>query len=422
MDIFILSSSPGEISAWVKPLVKRLKEREPEARIIILLPPCPYASGKEEEVVKQIPEVSLVLGPKSALRFLFLGKAPENLYPLSKGVILHLGSDLFYSFLLSRKLAWPAFAYTHKFVAWKRYFKKFMVIDEKTKKYLLTRGIAEEQVAVVGNLMLDGVRPRFSREEFRNLWKIGSQKPVISLMPGSRPDHVKYMAPFFLRVAELIREEIPSAQFLMSKSPFTSRELYSRSLREGSGRVIEGTRGTISLPPFPSQARAEREGGKIVTGEGLEAFLIPGLPHDVMQVSDLILTIPGTNTAEAAFLGTPMIVVVALNKPELVPLYGFWGQVGRVPFLGRLLKRLVIRKFDRQVRFTSHPNKRVKREIVPEIRGVVRADDVARRAVSLLREPPVLKNMSAELKTVMGQPGAADKIIDLLEFSIPPSF
>jgi lipid-A-disaccharide synthase len=400
--IFIFTSSPGEISGWVKPLVKKLKEREPGIRLIVLLPPCQYASGKEEEVCKQIPEIDMVLGPKKALGFLFLGRAPKNLYPLSKGAILHLGSDLFYSVLLSKKLGWPAFAYTHKFVAWKRYFKKFMVIDEKTKKYLLSKGVKEEQVGVVGNLMLDAVQPQFSREEARNLWKLDPQEPVIGLMPGSRPAHVRYISPFFLKAAELIREEIPSAQFLMSKSPFVSQSLYAQSLREDEGRVIEGTKGKFKKD-------------KIITEKGLEVSFISGMPYDIMKVCDLILTIPGTNTAEAAFLGTPMVVAAPLHKPDLVPLYGFWGQVGRIPLLGKPLKRLVIRKFNKQIRFVAHPNKRVKREIAPEVRGIIRAGDVAEKAISLLKEPQALKKMSAELKAVMGQPGASDKIVALLK-------
>jgi hypothetical protein len=58
-DVVIVSNGPGELSTWVKPLVTQISETLPEARIIILLVPCPYASGEEEKVAASFPGVFL---------------------------------------------------------------------------------------------------------------------------------------------------------------------------------------------------------------------------------------------------------------------------------------------------------------------------------------------------------------------------
>ncbi|MBM3273959.1 MAG: lipid-A-disaccharide synthase, partial [Candidatus Sericytochromatia bacterium] len=45
-DIIIISNAPGELAAWVRPVVGDLRKRHPEARITVALVPCPYASGR----------------------------------------------------------------------------------------------------------------------------------------------------------------------------------------------------------------------------------------------------------------------------------------------------------------------------------------------------------------------------------------
>jgi lipid-A-disaccharide synthase len=69
-----------------------------------------------------------------------------------------------------------------------------------------------------------------------------------------------------------------------------------------------------------------------------------GLQYDIMQASDLAITIPGSNTAEMAGLGLPMVVALPLNKPESLPLEGIPGLIGRIPVFGPSLKRAAVLK------------------------------------------------------------------------------
>jgi lipid-A-disaccharide synthase len=51
VDILILSNGPGEVTTWVRPVVKALRAElgndRLQVRISVILSPCPHASGKE---------------------------------------------------------------------------------------------------------------------------------------------------------------------------------------------------------------------------------------------------------------------------------------------------------------------------------------------------------------------------------------
>ena len=53
-DILILSNGPGEVTTWVRPAVKALRQQlggDPSSvRISVVLSPCPNATGKEAAI------------------------------------------------------------------------------------------------------------------------------------------------------------------------------------------------------------------------------------------------------------------------------------------------------------------------------------------------------------------------------------
>ena len=69
-DILILSNGPGEITTWVRPVVKALRNKlghdRNNIRISVVLSPCSNASGKEADIALSYPEVDRV---QSALGF-----------------------------------------------------------------------------------------------------------------------------------------------------------------------------------------------------------------------------------------------------------------------------------------------------------------------------------------------------------------
>jgi lipid A disaccharide synthetase len=81
-----------------------------------------------------------------------------------------------------------------------------------------------------------------------------------------------------------------------------------------------------------------------------------------------------------------------------------------LPLIGRPIKRIAVRKALGRIEFTAIPNKRQRRFITPEIRGVLTAEDVAIKVLELLQDTKARDRISVELKEAMGRPGAADSV------------
>ncbi|MHC5827043.1 MAG: lipid-A-disaccharide synthase, partial [Nostoc sp.] len=66
VDILILSNGPGEVTTWVRPVVKALRQELGDdrsvVRISVVLSPCSNASGKEAAIALSYPEVDRVQG------------------------------------------------------------------------------------------------------------------------------------------------------------------------------------------------------------------------------------------------------------------------------------------------------------------------------------------------------------------------
>jgi lipid-A-disaccharide synthase len=82
--------------------------------------------------------------------------------------------------------------------------------------------------------------------------------------------------------------------------------------------------------------------GVVETDGGLRIQAYRGRQYDLMSVSDLAITIPGTNTVELSFFGVPMVVALPLNHPERIPLEGLVGLIGNLPKLGKEVKRRIL--------------------------------------------------------------------------------
>jgi lipid A disaccharide synthetase len=131
-----------------------------------------------------------------------------------------------------------------------------------------------------------------------------------------------------------------------------------------------------------------------------------------MAASDMIVTIPGTNTAEVAIIGTPMISIFPLDSSNMIPLEGIWEIIGKLPLLGYVFKKYYVKIMQKRIRFFAIPNIKTGRSIVPELLGKIQAVDVAEKVDALLNDTDTLKEMSGQLKAALGKPGAARMIAE----------
>ena len=99
-DLIIITNGPGELASWVKPAVNIIKNSENPPRISIFLPPCPFSSGQEERIARDI--AGIVLNPVEFIKFLMVGKTPD-FKALKKGIVLFLGGEPLHAFLAGKR-------------------------------------------------------------------------------------------------------------------------------------------------------------------------------------------------------------------------------------------------------------------------------------------------------------------------------
>lgn len=402
LDVVVITNSPGELSSWVRVTVERVRARAPEARIVVMLVPCPYASGREAEIAHSFPEVDMVLSPGEFLLHLAGLPGGERYQPAPRGVVVFLGGDYWHALLMARKLRYASVAYTDRASSWGRFFTHICVASPRQKQDIAAAGVPADKISVVGNLMVEGVRPSLEREEAFRGWGLDPDVLTVGLFPGSRLYHVQTSLSVFLSVAEDLVRELPRVQFALGLSPFLT---------------VEELEGCLKAQPWPylrgSGGELQREDGvlRVVTDEGVRIPVIQKRQYDLMNQSDLLLTIPGTNTAEIACLGKPM--VVAMTWRARIPRGGPGALISLLP-VGSALRRRLLMGILTRIRFTALPNQIAQREVVPEVRAEHAAVEISRVVLDLLQNEARRAEMGQELRSLMGSTGASDRVAEIV--------
>ncbi|HPZ06975.1 MAG TPA: hypothetical protein PL110_02585 [Candidatus Eremiobacteraeota bacterium] len=401
MNVLITANSPGELYGWARPLATRLKNIS-GCNIILVLLPCVFSSGEEKRVALKMPFIDKVVTVREYLEFIILGKRLKafSLYPPQ--IIVHLGGDLFHAALMARRFSIPAVGYKWAVKKYDRYFVKYFVPHKKFKDIMLKEGIKEDKIEITGEFVVDEVVDEIKREKNHVLPVSG--EPVICCMPGSRFNEISALMGFFMRIAELIKKEIPSAFFIFPLSPFISMEVFLKILSSPLARGFVSTKAKL-IEEYNIKYLETQEEVKILL------YLDGGV--GAMAKSDFLLTIPGTKCLEGAVMGKPMLVVTPLNRPDLIAFHGFLGLLDLIPggsyVKGRLLLH-VAKKFG----FIALPNILAEREIVPELTGVLTPEDVSKYVLKLLSDKDLLHVMSENLK-LLYKPGASDRAVKLIK-------
>jgi glycosyltransferase involved in cell wall biosynthesis len=401
--IYISTNSPGEISGWLKPIVRAIKESLPGYSISVILLPCVFASGRERAVVETITGVDEIIPAEKFLSLLFQkGDAMSR-------ELIHLGGDIWFTALLARR--WKSLAWSYQWgkKSIDRYYRGYFVKMEPDKELLLGRGLPANKIHVVGDLLWDSVADSLGGAPQE---KMGDGIESICFMAGSRLKEVLSLLPFFLQIAALIKEKFPSIRFKALISPYIDWEHLLRL-------------GTLSpLPELGGLEGSLDRGLKLLSsGDSVSLSLITENHIHELSQSDFVITIPGTKTGEAGCLGKPMVVILPLNKPEDIPYMGIIGLLDWLPVVGPRIKAPLIRKIARSVGWVAQPNILMNREVVPEIRGVLNAADVAGSIISILDDSAKLAGMREELQSIYSPfKGAAQRMVNFFARTVRPDF
>ncbi len=377
MQVVITTNSPGEVTGWVIPVAKILHTLG--ADVDVVLTPCAFATGKEADVLRQTGTIRRIFSPNRYWRIaLGIEKIPRD----GVGCVLFLGGDIWHARRLGKLLRYPVAVYSTKRAD--RDLDLVFVPNENVKEQVAKR-VSSEKIEVVGDLMFSGL-------EVLGLPRKSNQ---IAIFPGSRA-YVKSILPFFLAIAELIKERTPDLEFVISFSDFANRDLLKEALRQANPR-LGGTTG-----------RVERDA--IVTEKGLSIPFYFGRSHEIMETSALALTVPGTNTAEMAFYGLPHVAILPFNIAREIPLEGLVGILSGIPRFGPWMKERLIWKKAPSLGFVALPNIMSKKALAPELKGFLNAENVAEFVLGLYQDKEKLAEMSQNLLTHFPKTDTAERI------------
>lgn len=390
-EVILVANGPGELAAWARPVARALRRAGYAERLALALVPCPYAAGTEAEAVAAWPELDAVWAPSETLAWALAGRRPAGAPPpAARGVVLFLGGDQAFAVALARRTGYALHVYAQEARRHRRAVERFYA----------PAGPPGARTAVVGDLMVDAVADCPAREEARR--RLGlppSGRPLVALLPGSKAFKVRYVAPLMLGAAQRLGE---AADWLWVRSPFTPAEAVEAALADPAAQAVTGGIGARWI--LPDRLLETPAGTRIhVSPATWEA------QRDALAAADAALTVPGTNTAELAVLGVPMLVLLPLNRPEVIPLDGLAGRVLDLPGLRRL-KRLAAWAVERRAPLLALPNQRAGRRVAPELVGALSPAAVAEALAPWLADSEARAAAAAALLTAMGPPGASASV------------
>jgi lipid-A-disaccharide synthase len=232
---------------------------------------------------------------------------------------------------------------------------KLLAIFPEEANYYQEQGI---NVTWVGHPLLDRIKTAPNKTNARIALGIEPDLPVITLLPASRPQEIKYLLPIILEAAKIIQQQLPEVKFLI---PF-SLDIYRQAIE------------------------------KAVKDYNLPAIILSGNTLDAIAAADLAITKSGTVNLEIALLNIPQVVIYRVH-----------------PVTAWVARNLL--KFS--IPLMSPPNLIVNREIVPELQQEkVTAENISQKALELWINKGQKENIRAgyqEMRSYLGEIGVCDR-------------
>ena len=236
------------------------------------------------------------------------------------------------------------------------------------------RGFGAE-AAWVGHPLVDRYPAPADQGAARQQLGLAPDASVVTLLPASRRQEVKYLMPVLLKAAQIIQAQCPAVTFLLP----------------------------VSIPAL----QASFEQG--LADYGLNGRVITEGSQAAIAAADVAITKSGTANLEIALMDVPQVVAYRIQ-----------------PLSARIAHYLL--KFD--VPYVSPVNLVVNQPVVPEfLQWEATPEAIAAAALTLLRDETARQAMRAgyaKMRAELGPPGAcqrtADLILDALAASQPTEF
>lgn len=211
-------------------------------------------------------------------------------------------------------------------------------------------------VQFIGHPLVELSTPLQSRAQFRAAVPGSPESPIVALLPGSRRNEIRRIAPVMAASLPIIRARVPGVRFVVAAAPALDDAEFLPLAAEGA-RIIRGS------------------------------------TDDVLQGSDVAMTASGTATVQCALHERPMVVVYRMSGFDF-----------------RLLSRFVT------VPHIAMPNLLAGQRIVPElVQDDFTPQAAADAMVTLLTNADAHARTVAALRSVreqLGGPGASTRAAD----------
>ncbi|MDB9451809.1 lipid-A-disaccharide synthase [Dolichospermum circinale] len=405
VDILILSNGPGEVTTWVRPVVKALREQLghdiSQVRISVILSPCPHASGKEAAIALGYPEVDRVQAAADFWQFLLWGKTAENWDWRNQGAVVFLGGDQLFPVILGKKLGYKTVVYAEWSARWHNFIDKFAIMKAQVAKNVSPKYI--DKFTVVGDLMLEAAENEITSK----IENPKSQTNIIGILPGSKAAKLTQGVPLTLAIAEYIHSKLPQTKFFIPVAPTLDLSTLADFAKPENNPLAKA---------FNFQG-ADLIGDNLVTSTGLIVALKSENPaYHLLSQCSICLTTVGANTAELGALAVPMIVLLPTQQLDAMRSWdGLPGILANLPGVGSSFAKLINWWMIKNKGLLAWPNIWAQAEIVPELVGKLQPETVGKMVLDLLENPEKLEAIRHKLRSVRGEGGAAEKLAILVK-------
>ncbi|BAQ65639.1 hypothetical protein [Geminocystis sp. NIES-3709] len=409
-DIVILSNGPGEITTWVLPVIKQIRAKlgniNDQIRISLILSPCPHATGNEVNIASKWQEIDRIQSANNFFSFLLWGKTANNWDWYSRGLVIFLGGDQFFTLVIAKRLGFQSLIYAEWDARWYRYIDYFAVMNDAVIEKIPDK--FHQKCTIVGDLMADiSILKEEENKTIQNSIKIG-------LLPGSKASKLTQGIPFLSSIAQYINNKNSNIDFIIPLAPTISPENLASYGNIKNNSLIEKL-GNITVELIEEEQQLYLQ-----TSQGLKIKLITKFPaYEELMNCNLCLTTVGANTAQLGALAIPMIVLIPLYQLEAMKSWdGLPGILANLPIIGnyfaKLINSIVVRFAIKNKKLYAWPNIWAKKEIVPELIGYLTVEEVGNLVLDLLENREKLVMMQKNLQAVRGNSGASIKIAEIV--------
>jgi lipid-A-disaccharide synthase len=238
----------------------------------------------------------------------------------------------------------------------KRRVNRMVVIFPFEEKIYRDAGVP---VSFVGHPLVDVVRPSMTRAEFTAVHKLDPNKPIVTVLPGSRANEIRQNYGRILGACERLKRGNGDIQFVLAVAPNVSENFFS-----------------------------------VYAGSGTGIKHVMGATYDALAAADCAIVASGTATIEAALLGTPMVVIYRVSAVSAL-------------ILGRMIKA----PFFSMVNLIA--GKRVVRELIQDDFTPEAVESEVRRLLESSSARGAMKANLAEVRAKLGAGGAIERAADI---------